>query len=602
MANYNNNLTLTEQPETGSWEYYNPVGVAFDDYDIGLDPADTPLVFGFTPLAVGSPANADYFFSIAAAGTIASNAQFTVNGTVFNASTVKTAVTFLDTTTAQLLQALQSLADCIAKDATLGALYSVQVFPSGLFLALRITAKRPGSAFDLTVSLSGFTGTNPPINTAGADTDRAMQLQAFDYGAWCRVYALIGEADRLAQNFPGPILQEDRDKFVEIIQGGLAASWGGQPIFRFDISSFLAPYCVCAVPSTAFSDYEHRPLAIVPYYVRYGERFTGGFLDGGGGPDDYGPANPADDITDTYLADWVTGEGETRFAIGVALPLNEIPAPFIAYWREVQKIGSDNQYFTILPLSSAPQWKLRRRGIFYEVVAFIAWNDYRYSSSLPLRVRTTFTRMDGSTATTSSSAASVTTQGVHLVDVGLGKVQLASVESGGVRVRFFTTVLQAERGTGNWVDVWRQDYELDLNYEPNRYVKLAWRNRFNAFDQFEFECWDVKEANREAETFTRSLPLAPGDSRATAIRAVTRTEAEVNRTLASGWVDATHMEYLRELLRAPEVWTVEVLPPLENVYTAVEVLESEWSVDSYGQLYRLTLTYRLSHPENNKAA
>jgi len=153
-------------------------------------------------------------------------------------------------------------------------------------------------------------------------------------------------------------------------------------------------------------------------------------------------------------------------------------------------------------------YKLRRRIDEPEYLSVYVHNDRAFSNTFDLRLFTEWTFINGGTAT---SISHLTTQlsknDLYETNVQNSLIQLDNVEAAAnLRVLHWYHTIQISRDNITWEDLTEPVYyQLDLNYECDKYRKIWWTGTEGTIESFEFEGITSMELDYEADYLTKSF-------------------------------------------------------------------------------------------------
>lgn len=440
------------------------------------------------------------------------------------------------------------------------------------------------------------------LYSPGTYSSRGQQLSPYSYTVFLEVWSL-GNFSEFGS--PTPAGEED------VLLATLSAPWPADNRVAFDVSRYLAPKTTVpffATPLLVDQDVHLEQRATCGYYLRVGEQFTGG-LD----RSTMLPADASDSISNTYARKYYVSDSEVRWCCPGAYPLESVDPTSQPYWSQIIRVNNSNTYRPTRFMTRQPQGRLRRRPAeldvaYPEYLHFFVHIDRHSGPRMDVRVRTAFTFVDGSVSVQYSHNKSLAVSGFYWINANNASIGLDSAESAsGLRVLTFDVSVEADRlGSGAYQTIVRpQTFDVDLNYEPNRYVKLWWRNSLGFFDQFEFEGTQSFTMSADPSSLSRSPDTGTGYHRDSLRRGYASRGTQGQYTARTGWVDAAHLGWLREIVDSTEVWVqtefethTGILYASRPKFLQAKVTGFEWSGSNDARLFDVTVTYEPSSPDN----
>jgi len=625
------NINLIEKPQTFQINYYDN-SVQNGSVELSLDPSDTPVYFKFSSDIIGVDTNT--FFSIwvnndvsLAAKAINAGDWIQIKGVRFTASANPAQNEFFTCGTTlnigDRFQCVYSLVQAINSNQDLNWRYTAELktFPNDKYVIFMF-AIYPGAVYSVQAGVDAFaflTGWPAPfnngstisfgINVPGTDSNRGQLLQNYQYGCYIELWTYKNNPNL------GWGRKDSLGLLGRIIAPPLAQKWNASNEFIFDISQFINTLVSNEFPDDIVnisSDVVYVPSAITNYLVKWGEQFNGGY--------DFTtqlPVNSSDNITNVYVRQYQIGQSEIRWTAQGAFQLAQNFPVWSQYWNQVIKSNFNpltNDYQAIIITTEQPLYKLMRRttlGLFYpELVYFYFLNDQLSGINKQIKLRTKFHYIDGTTSINFfTHQKTISESGLYYIDCSLTQIGLYSNElSSNKRVKWVENQLICQRNNFNTVLSENFNYEIDLKYEPDLYLKLWWRNKFGNFDNFEFEGLQKMNLDIKSINFTKSLTTKSGYNRDKHINSIYTQQSTQIYTINTGWVDENHYLWIQSLLESNEVWTqnsyifndgVSIITDKESTI-AVNIISQKYEIDAINQkLYNLEITFSISINDNN---
>lgn len=557
-----------------------------------------------------------------------------------------------------------SLADLINSDPNLNGIMSAIATNIGNIPVVFVNTYYTGTAFIFYTPAEQpntftFDVSDPTLLTSIAfnrifsfDTSRGERWQRFNYGCYLEVWTTVNnfQLGRRASNTTP----------LKLI-ASLTSDWTNGNQFQFDVSSYLRNlvkqptilYPTNTIPNRVFTT---EVDAIFPYFVRWGEYFTGGInnvtLD---------PNDPDNNIKRKYVINQSDWRWTTLASLQSSINPPTFDVKWLKYYYEEQNIIIDintnirrligqnengiNPY--IHPcLTNAPRYKLRRRLQEPEYVYFIVHNDHAPEDNstdlgqVTYGLKWQYRYIDGTTSAVFTSYSNndiILSQysGMLRADVSLFNLELDAHETL-VNNRVADIDMWIVRKPYNGIDASFVDYsvhfsyEIDLNCQPEReYDKIYFLNQYGVWDSFEFEFKSIEKINTSRISNGGTLqygtinPMATmynqnSDYNKNASNQYYNKDNIVNLieeyTIESGWVNREHYEWLKELCASPALMRIEewdrenqrvtfgnrnLLAGIRKEYQSLSVKATEWQIDEQNDLYNLRLIYNKSIPYNN---
>lgn len=649
--------TIVQRPYTRELDYYSLGTHTSFTVDNGLDPNDTPVVFAFASetYAIQSARSFVVFgptppFPNPNIDIVAGD-SFTIFGERFVAADNPVENQFKTCTAADYnsrLTSVQSLADSINSNNNLNWRFVASIVADitlGI-TRIRLDARKGGAIYNFIVGeniSANITGTPTydsfgffPIG-AGTDPNRGSLLQGYEYGfrveIWVPKESFGSEWGRLSTN-PKP---------VSNLLATVEASWNESNCVDFDISRYLQSLTTVDIPDALITAAPNAPaqivvslFAVAPYFLRYYELFNGGYDVTTDLPTEFDVANDQPlTPTNRKVRAWNQGETEMRWTAPGALPLGVLNPSFYQYWQYRTGDGLFGPVYrqivfaSVLPDISIR--KLRRRmreqlfvgaavnnqDMNWEFLYFYLQNDQYIGKVRSYRLRHDFTFVDGTVYAPvyTHETSTINYSCLYCANVSLTRIGLLAAESAtNNRVAFWTTTLEINYGLGYQQMSVPYAYQLDLNFEPDRYFKVWWRNSLSTVDSFEFEGIETEEIDTKPKDFQRTLPITLGWNRDVHINAILTRDNKVRISISTGWIDSANYQYVSECAKSNEVWILGFFPELQTggfvlqgaVATivkprlqAVKIIDAKPSFNNDDTLFNLELTLEYALDENS---
>lgn len=651
--------TIVQRPYTRAINYYNNgVYTNGNTVDNCLDPNDTPVVFAFASETYATPPVRSFVvfgptppFPNPNIDIVAGD-SFTIFGERFVAADNPVENQFATCTAADYdsrLASVQSLADSINSNNNLNWRFvaSIVVDITLQITRIRIDARKAGAIYNFVVgdNLSANISGTPTYNSfgffpigVGVDANRGSLLQEYEYGfrveIWVPQEPAGSEWGRQSTN-PKP---------VSNLLATVESQWNETNRVDFDISRYIQSLTRVVLPTALISAAPSAPakiilspIAVSPYFLRYYEVFNGGYDVVNDLPSDFDVDNNQPETpTNRKVRAWNQGETEMRWTAPGAFQLGVLNPTFYQYWqyRNGDNIIQGPVYRDIVFASILPDTtirKLRRRiretlftgasvnneDLNWEFLYFYLQNDQYIGRQRAYRLRHDFVFIDGTTypSVYSHETTSLNLSGLYCANVSLTRIGLLAAElSESKRVANWTTTLEVNYGIGYQPMSVPYYYQLDLNYEPDRYFKVWWRNSLSTLDCFEFEGIQTNEIDTKPSEFQRTLPLTLGWNRDIHVNAILTRDNKVRISISTGWIDSANYQYVSECAKSNEVWILGFFPQLQTTgflvqgaiatinkprMQAVKVVDINPSFNNNDTLYNLELTLEYALDENS---
>ena len=257
-------------------------------------------------------------------------------------------------------------------------------------------------------------------------------------------------------------------------------------------------------------------------------------------------------------------------------------------------------------------YKLRRRIDEPEYLSVYVHNDRAFSNTFDLRLFTEWTFINGGTAT---SISHLTTQlsknDLYETNVQNSLIQLDNVEAAAnLRVLHWYHTIQISRDNITWEDLTEPVYyQLDLNYECDKYRKIWWTGTEGTIESFEFEGVASMELDYEADYLTKSFKNQLYERQSHVKQAITKVPKR-QFILNTGWLQMDQMPFIESLLKTPYVWWLNkyrldlyfgngsLLPINFTNYEAINIVDNSYKIDNVAKLFNVEIVIEYSIPEN----
>jgi len=611
-----------------------------------LDPTDTPLeftlttnqfIFGFPPYY-----KSYIVFNNTNTGntpvTISPGDTVNIKGEIFTAAIAPEDGEFYSVnagaTVIEKTRAANSLADAINQNLNLSPLYFAQAYidtPNNVY-GVQIDSAYFGLIYNLYNNTPGpqqllinFAGINDadvwtldPIQFS-FDGNFGQRLQAFDYGVFLEVWEY-----RQGTIWGRRPTSNDANKLAE-----LTLPYNVDNIYTFDISKILKSELSTVIVSRNLLvndigriNFDNgTPISIKPYFLKYGEKFSGGILSNGA---------PAEDPTQKYVRKYfsITNAVATlRWASPGAYQFNlsaDTPQAPI-YWQHTIENVSTNAYRNVKRLTKEPQYKLRRRYEKPEIIYFYVHNDEQFQQIRHYRVKNTFYKQ--TSTFTDITISHITPQfnqsGLIWFDLAPSKCGFNASDNA-APVQYSEHVLQVSYSTTNgnsffdYSDVF--SYEWDLNTEPfyntngeSKYFKLWWKNSLGVYDQFEFEGQQIRTMSADFSNYEKGLTNTNFNLitlRKDGVNLRYNAKVSYEITINTGWINYLHMEWLKEIIKSNEWYTDDIFQYFDlnleisnrATWNALLLDGFEFQEDPVNKLFNLSCKFIYSIPENTISA
>lgn len=479
-------------------------------------------------------------WSLAPSVSVAAGDSVTVDGVEFTAALVPTQATEFASGT--LEQALPSLAIAINNNASLANVTAIANDTAVLVQAVNIGT--PG-AFVCTSGVN-ITATE---TTAAADGNEGAALAATgQFGVWLQL-------DREFSGVTRPVRIELAYQPSNSYRFEVAPYLRDLPIVPEPVSGVVAA-SEAVTYSATYGYYLREEQAEEPYYVG-------------------------------------SGKVAPRAVIKGATPYQATP-PDANQWAELPV-----QPTTLFPFDLAPKL-IRRLSSCPEYVYWWVIPEL-VPDAQDWRVQVTVLDTYGYPMDTRTyGAAPMFDRGWVYADVSpnsLGYSAAVTAEAAAIEVAL---QYDGDNGWMNYSDP--QVYTLDTQYTPDRYTSLRWQGRAGVWETFTFDGTFVETAENSATNYTRQVSDVYGWQRQRTPSPSLATEGAISAQLNSGWVNATHYHYLRDLVGAVRIDVLVDTPTVAAAlgvqgytspqWVAVQVIASGWERESTAGLFNLSLTVR----------
>lgn len=587
------NVNLIRTPYTPIIRTYNGGVIQTGTTTYTLEPHGTPILFEFNSNVSGTAFKAIAYYIPTLATTAGSTV--TIFGEIFTASAnPQTSQEFFSNNLTQpsLGLSMSSLADCINQNTNLNWRFTAESSTTNV----KLTAKYTGSSYELIIPTTLDSSSPTWLNIqSGTDGNRGQQLQNYNYTVFAEIW---GYSQQPASWGGVDTIVTGANLLTTITQ-----KWNPSNSFIFDVSQYLRSLTSFTLPRIDDTpQFRYFPNHLMPYYIKYGESFNGGYNISTGNPID-----TSTDITNLFERKYYINQTPLRWACEGALDLaiNDVDK-WRLYWENVRNAGTANGYNSVLPLTLAPRYKLVRRTDQAEYLYFFSTNDLQFSTHRSYRIRTIFTFTDGTTdVSTTHLTNNQDGSGLMCVDIRGFYIDLQLVEgNNNKRVLEYTcTIERTNDGGANWDNFTEQSYTLDLNYEPARYNKIYWKNCFGVMDQFEFDGLKQDKLNVDNIEYRQTLTRLPGYQRSKHQSNILKRDSKTRYTFNTGWVDKDHMNFLKDMCLSNKHWirstyfnaTFDDIP----VFLAVNLIDSNWQFDNEDKLFNLEVTFEIAVDDNN---
>jgi hypothetical protein len=600
------NINIVGRPFTAEDYYYNGGiqdvvnvrnNIFTSPYSIAtnLDSAWNQLVWSLNSEILGSAQMAELYIDLTGNPAITEIQIF--NEILTESATASLGFNEFYNNTFSISDRVDSIVNIINTNINLNWRYTA-INVSGTFV--RINAINTGSQYSLIAPNFSMTPSLVSGSTLGQDGSRGEKLQNYNY----KCFVEIWEVENIDWNRTGSVNLLSGQRRTKITT--LNQSWNPDNLFTFDISNlFEIPTDINDLPIGQFT-LTYRPKT---YYLRYGESFIGGYDPATDLPTDLDPW----DITNTNETKRFIGETELRWLSGGVFEQSVLINSYPRYWLNSQTnttSSSVNDYLEIKPAQNFTK-RLKRREYNQDYMSVWFWNDQQYNSVFDLRLRTDFTFVDGTSGSQNTFLTTgLSVGGLYTIDASLTNLGFDSIESFfNNRILFYTNTIEVNRGIGWTVLSTSLEYEIDLNDEKDSTrTNIWWINTFGALEQFSFEGFKQTKLNTKFNTYTKSLLNVDFVERKRHITGIISKQPSKVYTVNSGWMSRDEMEFLTSILKSNKAWWKEPLSvsvyfnEIQNqdsqVYSSINILDSNWLIDNKGQLYNLELTIESAQNEN----
>lgn len=614
------NVNLTNEPSNYDVTYYIN-GNNNGQVEISLDPNNTPIYYTFESEILSlSPQKASiiinfwgptfFGFDVVNVGN-----TITIHGVTFTASTNPTNNEFFNCNSSFTQRELScnSLANAINSNNELNWRYIAQPVINNPNVSLTLIALNTGSKYSFVIndniSIVPIAASKLISNVAGTDANRGQLLEPFNYSVFIEIWKPI-------QNITWA--RKGNTANARLVTT-LSQQWNSSNRFTFDVSPYLVNDTIIPFPGISTGNTQNITgmnlinTAISSYYIKWGEQFNGGFniitsL----------PIDDTDNITNSYIRKYFIGQHDLHWTSKGALELNINNPNWRNRWQnpfhfipnpDPNTLTNSQDIIYFSWLTEQPQYKLIRRSSDiqdYELAYIYVMNEEEFSNVRNYRLRLELLYIDGSTATQFHSLGNnINASGLYYMDVSYQALSLVTYEAL-LKLRSYTVVLEVFRNA-NWVDYSSPlNYDIDLNYEPDNYQKIWWRNKFGAFDQFEFEGLEVNTINVDPINYQRSLQINQGYQRDKRVNAVYRKDTSNRITFNTGWLDETHFNWIKSLLVSNEIYTRAYYLRQFGFtfmnqlgFVPINITNYTYEMNNIDRLFNMQIEFEVAIDENN---
>jgi hypothetical protein len=632
------NINLIQQPNTSTQVYFRNDGTPDGNINLGLDPVDTPIIFGFesetftfTNLFSEAIISPYLDFSTLLFYGVPSNCRINIFGVTLTSSTNLN----LTNTQFQTINLLQAQNNPIERDNFIMSI--VNRINGNSNINWRVEASRieiisgipvvylktkiPGASYSLSevgnlnINLTGVTGgpLNPNWIPANAlipsqDSSIGMQLQQFNW----RFYIDIRKI-----NLPFGRLTLPQNPQLSTSLGRLEKSWTLENNAQFNVAQYLKGQLEYFNPSlnNDFSQLTLIPNQIVAYFIEYGQNINQRRNVNGNFPPLFNqftqrliePIN----VTNSYPV----GKTDVRWATHGVFDLNVQPVPNTPYWlRRDQSSVFNLRFWDNAPANITR--RLSRLPFFPWFESFFYHNNFQFTPTRRLRCRVQNELLTGAQLPirTIGTEVTISESGIYLIDL--------SENNGGwpVDENFNGQLLQSRIWmehfiNGNW-ERWTVDriYNWDLNRDPrSNYTRIYWRNKLGMISQFDFEGFKSDQFNRDIEEYETPINLSPGINLEDGQRQILITTINQRTTVNSGWIGVDEFTWLREISESNDVWVIEPIeyvdrrfsdlslqPVIEWEFKKIIITRFNWEKNNLDKIFNIQVEFELSQQINTR--
>jgi hypothetical protein len=610
------NINLIEFPITEEINFCSSGRCGTENVQISFDPVDSPIIFTFNSEILSTSKNRSNIilsptFSIITLGGVVlpENATYTIFGEVFTSKTLPTqpnqffASPFSINTNISKIIA-QSLSDAINSNVNLNWRYTANIEKlTNDFWVVKLQARFQGTQYNILNSFStnGFgVNTTPSFQyNVSTDANRGMKFQKFNFGCWVEVFIPDNQNEFGRRSFA------DQSNGRTIAK--LSKFWTSENEFSFDISQYLKSELDYFVPSAENTQpiFTKIPKQIVNYYLRYGEKFSGGidFTTGN-------PILPTDSIIRNFLVD-VT---PSRWATHGVYTSNINPANNVGYWLTESNLIQNKLKF----LNGEPFEQIRRRSKnvsepYY--LSILGYNKQDFSNVYTLRLNVEHYSLDGSLISAAARGQSLlNSNDVYYLNISDAVLGIPNIEN---NEQIYYTIYWVEQNRGNGFQQYSDKYTWywDLvRGERKDYTRIYWRNKVGQISQFDFEGQITQKLDLDSIEYESSLSLKQGINRKDGQLQILQRQVVEETTVNSGLVNFEIFEWLKELAESTDVYIYKLLPitqrsgsnlniVTENVFDfeKIKINDFNWKFDNDLKKYNVELTYVESTETNTRS-
>lgn len=655
-------VALTDFPYTEEVNYYEN-GIFRNKLYLSLDPVDTPIEFTFQSTTTGVIFPPYFsmevlFYDNTTPGVVAPDTflpipilegdTISIRGELFTAKTNPQANEFFtcpqgsSATGADFLarkRSAESLADAINQNLNLSPLYfAIPIFATftapnanANVFGVKIVSRYTGFFYNLipgsnvtqgiVIVFNGLTTTST-VKSIGATINSVNYnfgegLSSFDYGVFVEVWEYRGFS-----NYWGRRPNNDNSNLI----GVLELPYRYDNLYTFDISKLLKasvktnlPNRVLVVNDTGKLYFDQgAPTAVKSYYLKYGDKFSGGVDTTGA---------PLLDPSNSYIRKYYSNQNE-RVALRWASPgayklnISQDTPQHPPYWYHVRPINlTETEYAPIKRLTNEPEYKLRRRYESPEIIYFYIHNDENKQTNRHYRIKSTYYGASNlfQNITISHITLLQNASGLFWCDLDLQKINFPATDNAN-RILYSEHVLQySDTTTANasFVDYSQPwTYSWDLNYEPtkiainkSKYFKVYWKSPYGVYDQFEFEGFIIQQINSSFVDYQKSYTDTNynlEENTKSGINSRFKSNIIYEIKIDTGYIDITHMDWLSELIKSNEwytdssfqFWNLNNELQTKKNWESLLLTAYEFTEDINTKQFNLNCTFQYSIPEN----
>lgn len=578
-------------------------GGSTTDVEAGLFPNGNPIIFGYysEDFAVNSSYSSvrifpnNYTTSPSALGDMVDGDTLTIFDVKFTARDNPTQVNEIFTfdsgsTVDEVELFIDSIVFAINSNSKLSTYFTAKKVDSNNsnYKVLLVISKIKGSEYNLNISNTSTTGdVYAFFGAIGQDEYRAQKLQKYNYGVYLQLWQ---PRNNVYYTNYYDVDSEDNDKLLITLN----QKYNGENEFYFDISSYTKDNLI-NLPTTGYGGFYFEENAIKPYYIRYGEEFSGGLNLSTTLPDD-------DD--NKLTRQYEIGKTDLFWVYPAWFETGIRENNFYEYFQMLFKNGFTNTNQQIKPLTYAPEYKQVRLKTEDEFLYFIFINDFETTKNRRLRLVVDFVFMDGTEVNDIVIYQNelLNNSGLYYCNVSHDILTINSLDSGNIsysgksgRVLEYTCKIEYDKNDDNWTEITRKTYEINRQY-PQVNHKLYWVNDFSVLDSFDFEGYIRKTIDVDEIEYKKSYDYSLYYQRDRHLNAIAKKPKTTEVTYFTNLINEEHYEYVKNIITSNKIYrrrNYDIINEQSESITEIDGFESLNLVDYNYEYNERTKQYRL---------